>query len=129
VKDTRLTVDAILNNAECGAEEIATELFEGVTVEQVRRILSFAAEHPPSVEDELYAIILDFVRQECGYGEGPDDFNSWGLYERAFIALVKAGYVEIDHDSKGRMIGRLTGQGQTFEAWMSFSEQLGKPPR
>lgn len=44
VKGTRLTVDAILNNADagCSAEEIATEIFEGVTVEQVRRILAFA---------------------------------------------------------------------------------------
>jgi uncharacterized protein (DUF433 family) len=43
VKGTRLTVEAILDNAEeCTAEEIATEIFEGVTVEQVRRILAFA---------------------------------------------------------------------------------------
>jgi uncharacterized protein (DUF433 family) len=45
VKGTRLTVDAILNNADagCSAEEIPTEIFEGVTVDQVRRILAFAA--------------------------------------------------------------------------------------
>jgi uncharacterized protein (DUF433 family) len=43
VKGTRLTIDAILNNADdYSAEQIATELFEGVTVEQVRRILDFA---------------------------------------------------------------------------------------
>jgi uncharacterized protein (DUF433 family) len=43
VKGTRLTVQAILDNADnCSAEEIATEIFEGVTVEQVRRILAFA---------------------------------------------------------------------------------------
>lgn len=43
VKDTRLTVNAILNNAEdCTPEQIATEIFEGVTVEHVRRILRFA---------------------------------------------------------------------------------------
>jgi uncharacterized protein (DUF433 family) len=53
VKGTRLTVDAILNNAEagCSAEEIATEIFEGVTVEQVRRILRFA------YQSEITAII------------------------------------------------------------------------
>ena len=47
VKDTRLTVDAILNNAEagCSAEEIAREIFPSVTVEQVRRILAFAQSH------------------------------------------------------------------------------------
>ena len=43
VKGTRLTVDAILNNADdFTAEQIATEIFEGVTVDQVRRILAFA---------------------------------------------------------------------------------------
>jgi uncharacterized protein (DUF433 family) len=42
VKGTRLTVDAILNNADSTPEEIATEIFEGVAVEQVRRILAFA---------------------------------------------------------------------------------------
>jgi uncharacterized protein (DUF433 family) len=43
VKGTRLTVDAILNNAEdYTAEEIATEIFEGVSVDVVRRILAFA---------------------------------------------------------------------------------------
>ena len=43
VKGTRLTVQGILDNAgDCSAEEIATEIFAGVTVEQVRRILAFA---------------------------------------------------------------------------------------
>jgi uncharacterized protein (DUF433 family) len=48
VKGTRLTVDAILNNAEdgCSAEEIATEIFPSVTIEQVRRILAFAGRRP-----------------------------------------------------------------------------------
>jgi hypothetical protein len=32
----------ILNNADATPEEIATQIFEGVTVEQVRRILRFA---------------------------------------------------------------------------------------
>jgi uncharacterized protein (DUF433 family) len=43
VKGTRLTVQAILDNAEdCTAEEIATEIFPSVPVEVVRRILVFA---------------------------------------------------------------------------------------
>jgi uncharacterized protein (DUF433 family) len=41
-KDSRVMVQAILDNAdECSAEEIATEIFE-LPVEQVRRILAFA---------------------------------------------------------------------------------------
>ena len=50
VKDTRLPVWAILENADDHTpEEIATEIFEGVTPEAVRRIINFArlqAPHP-----------------------------------------------------------------------------------
>ena len=43
VKGTRVLVQGILDNAEdCTPEEIATDIFEGVTVEQVRRVLRFA---------------------------------------------------------------------------------------
>jgi uncharacterized protein (DUF433 family) len=44
VKGTRLTVDAILNNAEAGAtpEEIARDIFPSITLDQVRRILAYA---------------------------------------------------------------------------------------
>jgi uncharacterized protein (DUF433 family) len=60
VKDTRLTVDAILNNAEdCSAEEVA-DMF-AVPVEIVRRILAFAGITPldysdiPELGDEFFA--------------------------------------------------------------------------
>jgi uncharacterized protein (DUF433 family) len=44
VKDTRVMVQGILDNAAagCGAEEIALDIFPSVTVEQVRRVLRFA---------------------------------------------------------------------------------------
>jgi len=46
VKGTRVMVEGILANAEdCTPEEIATEIFEGITVEQVRRILDYARTH------------------------------------------------------------------------------------
>ena len=39
-------LDAILNNADdFTPEQIATELFEGVTVEQVKRIIAYARAH------------------------------------------------------------------------------------
>ena len=48
VKHTRLPVYAILENAKDHTpEEIATEIFEGVTAETVRRIVNFAAQHAP----------------------------------------------------------------------------------
>ena len=49
VKGTRLPVWAILENAEDHSpEEIANEIFEGVTPETVRRIILFAKLHAPA---------------------------------------------------------------------------------
>jgi len=49
VRGTRLPVRAILENAEDHSpEEIANDLFEGVTPEVVRRIIAFARQHAPS---------------------------------------------------------------------------------
>ena len=44
IKGTRVPVQAVIQNAEDGfsAEEIASEIFEGVPVERVRSILRFA---------------------------------------------------------------------------------------
>lgn len=48
VKGTRLPVDAILIHAdEYTPEEIATELFQGITSETARRIIAFARQHAP----------------------------------------------------------------------------------
>jgi uncharacterized protein (DUF433 family) len=49
VKGTRLPVDAILIHAdEYSPEEIASEIFEGITPEIARRIIAFARQHAPS---------------------------------------------------------------------------------
>jgi uncharacterized protein (DUF433 family) len=43
VKGTRVLVQGILDNAaDCTPEQIATEIFDGITADQVRRILRFA---------------------------------------------------------------------------------------
>ena len=49
VKGTRLPVEAILLHAdEYAPEEIAADLFQGITPEIVRRILAFAEAHASS---------------------------------------------------------------------------------
>ena len=49
MKGTRLPVDAILLHAdEYTPEEIATELFQGISPETVRRILAYAEAHAPA---------------------------------------------------------------------------------
>jgi uncharacterized protein (DUF433 family) len=47
VRGTRIPADAVLANAEDGytAEEIATEIFEGLSVDRVRRVIEFAKQH------------------------------------------------------------------------------------
>ena len=47
VKGTRVQADAILENADagCSVEEIGNELFPGVGVDRVRRLLAFAKHH------------------------------------------------------------------------------------
>jgi hypothetical protein len=51
-------------------------------------------------------------------------FDSWAIstYERAIIALERAGYVEIDN-GPGRIYGRLTEQGRMFDAWMALHDR------
>jgi uncharacterized protein (DUF433 family) len=49
VKGTRLPVDAILIHAdEYSPEEIASEIFEGITPEVAHRIIAFARQHATS---------------------------------------------------------------------------------
>jgi len=48
LKNTRLPVDAILIHAdEYTPEEIATEIFDGVTPDVVRLVIEFARQHAP----------------------------------------------------------------------------------
>lgn len=77
----------------------------------------FTPEHEPLGEDELYAVILALVRQDCGIANS-DRFDSWAIsaYERAILELADAGYVEID--GGGRITATITETGRNFEAWM-----------
>lgn len=48
IKGTRLPVDAILIHAdEYSPEEIATEIFQGITPETARRVIAYARQHAP----------------------------------------------------------------------------------
>jgi uncharacterized protein (DUF433 family) len=49
VKGTRIPVQAILDNAQDGysPEEIATEIYEGLTPDQAERIIDFARQYAP----------------------------------------------------------------------------------
>jgi hypothetical protein len=141
VKGTHLTVDAILNNAEdFTAEQIATELFEGVTVEQVRRILDFASEHGAmtdtpvyfSCEDELATLLLRMVIEHCGAfspekrramtsylapDPSPDEWlDSYSLPGNAdaMIALHEDGLIEITEQDGARIVAKVTPTGRAL---------------
>jgi uncharacterized protein (DUF433 family) len=47
VRDTRIPVEALLDNANDGfsAEEIAAQIYEGLSLERARRIIAFARQH------------------------------------------------------------------------------------
>ena len=48
IKNTRLPVDAVLIHAEeYTPEEIATEIFQGITPEIARRVIAYARQHAP----------------------------------------------------------------------------------
>lgn len=49
VKGTRVQADSVIENYDEGfsPEEIVTDIFPGMTVEAVRRILTFAGRHAP----------------------------------------------------------------------------------
>ena len=49
VKGTRVAADAVIDNAEDGftAEEIVTEIYEGLPLERVRGIIEFARQQMP----------------------------------------------------------------------------------
>ena len=48
VKGTRIPAQAILDNADdFTPEQIATEIYEGLSADQARRIIAFARQHAP----------------------------------------------------------------------------------
>ena len=54
IKHTRLPVDAILIHADdYSPEEIATEIFQGITPETVRRVIACATQHAPHIAFRL----------------------------------------------------------------------------
>ncbi len=50
LKGTRVPADFVIDNANDGfsAEEIATEIYDTLSVEATRRVIAFAREHEPS---------------------------------------------------------------------------------
>ena len=49
LKGTRVPAEAVIENAMAGftAEQIATEIFDGVSVERVRQVIAFARRNVP----------------------------------------------------------------------------------
>ena len=117
VKGTRLMVQAILDNAEdCTPEEIANEIFEVVTVEQVRRILDFAGPSPLMFgEGEPTALLLAMVAHHCSTAQ-PDELDSHGIEANAeaMMMLHDAGYIEITNRDGERIFANLLPAGRTL---------------
>ncbi len=83
----------------------------------------YAPEHVPSREDELYAIILALVQQDCSTKDH-NILDSWATsaYERAIEALDVEGFVEID-PTGGRIFAALLPKAHKFVEWMEIHDR------
>jgi hypothetical protein len=89
----------------------------------------YSPEHTPNAEDELYAIILELVEEDCATYDPRESFletpkardferlDSWGPgpYARAIKALAEAGFVEM-HQEQARITGTITPTARKFQA-------------
>jgi hypothetical protein len=99
----------------------------------------YSPEHEPNGEDELYAIILELVEEECATYDPRESFletrkphdrdrlDSWGpgAYARAIKALAEAGFVEMDQ-KEGRITGTITPTARQFQAWMEHHDRRNR---
>ena len=130
-KDSRVMVQScILDHAAAGYSAAwGAENFE-LPVEQVRRILRYAhamTETPVyfSVEDELAALLLQIVLDECS-GDGkmrglyepdaPDALYNYdqASYADAMIALHEQGLIEITEQDAAQIWAKLLPQGRAL---------------
>ena len=60
-------------------------------------------QEPLTRTEELSAVILAMLRQDCAQNSDRDKLDSWATsaYERAILTLAEGGYVELD--SEGRI--------------------------
>lgn len=128
VKGTRIMVQGILDNAEdCTPEEIATEIFEGIADEQVRRILDFALDHPPPLmfaEGEPAALLLAMVLHHCATSE-PDELDSYGVKvnAEAMAMLHESGEITIISECDDRISATLTFRGRLLMASLRAEQE------
>jgi uncharacterized protein (DUF433 family) len=102
VKGTRIMVQGIFDNAkDFTAEQIAGEIFEGITADQVRRIFAFVRQEPPPLmwgEGEPTALLLGMVLHHCSTAQqGELDSHGIAANAEAMLMLDDCAYIEITH--------------------------------
>ncbi len=78
---------------------------------------------PLTRTEELSAVILHMLRQDCARNNDRDKLDSWAIsaYEGAILTLAEDGYVELD--SEGRIGATVTAKGNQLEARMEIHER------
>jgi hypothetical protein len=93
----------------------------------------------PTGEDELYAIILDLVAEECATYEPRESFletpkprdldrlDSWGpgAYARAIEELDAVGFVKMKQE-EGRITATILPKARKFQAWMEYHDRRNR---
>ena len=120
IKETRIPVQAILDNAEdCTPEEIAgPDIYPDLSVDVVRRILAFAGACPPPLmfgEGEPTALLLQMVLHHCGTAQrGELDSHGIAANDEAMRALHESGDIEITAERDERIFAKVTPDGWTL---------------
>ncbi len=78
---------------------------------------------PLTRTEELSAVILHMLRQDCAQNSDRDKLDSWAIsaYEGAILTLAEDGYLELD--SEGRIGATVTAKGNRLEARMESRER------
>ena len=78
---------------------------------------------PLTRAEELSAVILHMLRQDCAQNKNRDLLDSYATsaYEGAILTLAEDGYVELD--TEGRIGATVTAKGNELEARMDIHER------
>jgi len=79
---------------------------------------------PLTRAEELSAVILAMLRQDCTRNTDRDKLDSWAIsaYERAILTLADDGYLELD-SAPYRIGATVTAKGNELEARMDVHER------
>ena len=116
VEDARRFIRATRANWDDRPREIVRTCYALGPLVQMQKPLTRA--------EELSAVILTMLRQDCTRNTDRDKLDSWAIsaYERAILTLADDGYLELD-GAPYRIGATVTAKGNELEARMGVHER------